>query len=52
MGNVNTPEYVAWEDGFEQGLEKAIEILKLATKLQHEGYDAEDILNEKLEEEK
>ncbi len=50
MGNINTPEYGAWEEGFSMGLDQAIRILQVAKKFEDTGYDAEDILEEKLKE--
>ena len=40
----------SWEEGFSDGFDSAIDLLKIAKKFEDSGYDAEDVLKEKLEE--
>ena len=50
MGDINTPEYGAWEEGHSSGFDMAIRLLQIAKKFEDTGYDSEDILEDKLKE--
>jgi len=50
MGDINTPEYGVWEEGYSSGFDNAIRLLQIAKKFEDSGLDPEDILEDKLKE--
>ena len=49
MGDINSEEYARWEEGFSDGFESAIDILKVAKKFEDTGFQPERILQDKLD---
>ena len=50
MGDINTSEYGAWEEGYSSGFDMALRLLQIAKKFEDSGYNPEDILEDKLKE--
>ena len=50
MNNIFDSDSASWEEGFSNGFNSAINLLKIAKKFEDTGFDADDILREKLKE--